>query len=190
MKDATGGRGASVVLDAVGGSLGEQAIRATANGGRFGVYGFASGDWIPLDARQIAERGLTITGPLGIVFAKAAAEQRADVEQALAATATGLLRPRIHATFPLERAADAHIELEQRRTSVHSSSRHDQGDTDRPSPVPITSRSLPGGPRRRRPSYTATPGTLRRRAARHPDHRRPGRRPQRTPTESLPGSPS
>lgn len=116
VRDATGGRGADVVLDAIGGDLGEQALQAAADGsGRFGVYGFASGTWLPLDARQIAQRGLTVTGPLGITFAKPLAEQRADAERALALAAAGDLRPRVHATYPLERAVDAHLELERRR---------------------------------------------------------------------------
>jgi NADPH2:quinone reductase len=51
-----------------------------------------------------------------MVFRKSDAEQRDDAEQALAAAARGELTPRIHARFPLERAADAHRELEGRRS--------------------------------------------------------------------------
>jgi NADPH:quinone reductase len=117
VREATGGRGADVVLDAIGGTIGEQALRAAVDGcGRIGVYGFASGTWIPLDARQIAQRGLSVVGPLGITFAKPRAEQRADAEQALNAAVTGDLLPRIHATYPLEEVCEAHTELEQRRT--------------------------------------------------------------------------
>jgi NADPH2:quinone reductase len=54
-------------------------------------------------------------GALGMAFAKPLSEQRAEAEQALEAAAAGRLRPRIHATFPLARAADAHAELEARR---------------------------------------------------------------------------
>jgi NADPH2:quinone reductase len=107
---ATGGRGADVVLDAIGGGIGEQALRAAADGsGRFGVYGFASGTWIPLDAGRLAQRGLS-------VIAKPLAEQRADAEQVLDAAAAGALVSRVHAAYPLERACDAHTDLELRRT--------------------------------------------------------------------------
>lgn len=78
------------------------------------MYGFASGQWTPLNTQQIARRGLSVIGPLGIVFAKPAAEQRADAEQALAVANTGQVVPRIHATYPLERASEAHTELEAR----------------------------------------------------------------------------
>jgi NADPH2:quinone reductase len=112
------GGGVDVVFDAVGGEIAAQALRAAADGrGRFGVYGFASGAWLPLDAQLIARRGLTVAGPLGVVFAKPEAEQRSDAERALAAAADGRLRPRIHATSPLDRAADAHAEIEKRRSA-------------------------------------------------------------------------
>jgi NADPH2:quinone reductase len=117
VKDATGGRGADVVLDAIGGTIGEHAVRAAANGsGRIGIYGFTSGAWTPLDAHEIGRRGLSVVGPLGITFAKSLAEQRADAEQALNAAVTGDLLPRIHAAYPLEEVREAHTELEQRRT--------------------------------------------------------------------------
>jgi NADPH2:quinone reductase len=113
---ATEGRGVDVVLDAIGGRIGEQALQCVSVGGRFGVYGFASGTWVPVDARLVAERGLSLVGPLGITFAKPVSEQRADVERALHAAADGTLHPRVHATYALEQASDAHTDLEQRRT--------------------------------------------------------------------------
>lgn len=115
VRAATGGRGADVVLDAVGGDTAAQALAATADGGgRFGLYGFTSGQWAELDALAIGRRGLTVVGVLGVVFAKPAEEQRADVALALAEAAAGRLAPRVHAAFPLERAAEAHAAVEGR----------------------------------------------------------------------------
>ncbi|WP_328471945.1 zinc-binding dehydrogenase [Streptomyces sp. NBC_00448] len=115
VREATAGRGADVVLDAVGGDTAVQALAATADGGgRFGLYGFTSGRWAELDSLAIAGRGLAVIGVLGIVFAKPAAEQRADVALALTEAAAGRLVPRVHASFPLERAADAHAAVEGR----------------------------------------------------------------------------
>lgn len=117
VREVTDGRGADLVLDAVGGETATAALAATADGrGRIGLYGFASGTWPDLDAQTIGRRGLTVSGPLGMVFRKSDTEQRDDVEQVLAATARGELTPRIHARFPLDRAADAHRELEGRRS--------------------------------------------------------------------------
>lgn len=118
VRDLTAGRGADLVLDAVGGEIAEQALAATADGGgRIGFYGYASGAWPTLDMQAIARRGLSVSGPLGIVIRKSDAEQRDDALQALAAAARGELTPRIHARFPLEQAAAAHRELEQRRSA-------------------------------------------------------------------------
>ena len=117
VKAATDGRGADVVLDAIGGTVGEQALEATADGGgRFGVYGFASGAWVPLDTGRLVRRGLSVIAPLAIAFARPAAEQRADAERALDAAAAGDLVPRIHAAYPLEQAPEAHADLEERRS--------------------------------------------------------------------------
>jgi NADPH2:quinone reductase len=117
VRELTAGRGATLVLDAVGGQTATHALAATADGGgRIGLYGFASGQWPALDAQAIGRRGLTVSGPLGMLIRKSDAEQRDDAKQALAAAARGELTPRIHARFPLERAADAHRELEGRRS--------------------------------------------------------------------------
>jgi NADPH2:quinone reductase len=118
VRAVTGGRGVDVVLDAVGGEVGARAVDAAADGaGRIGVYGFASGTWLPLDAMQIGRRGLTVVGPLGIVFRKPDEAQRADSEHALAEAAAGRLTPRVHATYPLADAAAAHAAVESRRTT-------------------------------------------------------------------------
>jgi NADPH2:quinone reductase len=117
VRELTGGRGATLVLDAVGGEVGASAILATADGvGHIGLYGYASGTWPTLDAQAIATRGITVSGPLGTVIRKPDPEQRDDTEQVLAAASRGELTPRIHARIPLERAADAHRELEERRS--------------------------------------------------------------------------
>lgn len=117
VRAVTDGHGADLALDAVGGPIGAGALTALHDGtGRLGTYGFAGGEWTPLDAGVIGRRGLTVVGAAGITFAKPAAEQRADAEAALAALSAGRLTPRIHAALALEDAALAHAELEGRRT--------------------------------------------------------------------------
>jgi NADPH:quinone reductase len=117
VRELTGGRGVTLALDAVGGETGAAAVTAAADGvGRIGIYGFACGDWTPVDVATIVRRGLVVASPLGIAVRKSGADLRADGEQALAAAARGELTPRIHAQFPLARAAQAHRELESRRS--------------------------------------------------------------------------
>ncbi|WP_370348573.1 zinc-binding dehydrogenase [Catenulispora sp. EB89] len=117
LRDLTGGRGADLVLDAVGGTVAEQALAATADGGgRIGFYGYASGAFAELNVQTIARRGLAVYGPLGILTRKTDAEQQDDALYALSAAARGELTPRIHTRFPLTQAAEAHQVLEQRRS--------------------------------------------------------------------------
>lgn len=117
VRGLTDGRGATLVLDAVGGEIATSAIAATADGtGRIGLYGYASGTWPELDPHAIATRGLTISGPLGTVIRKSDADQRGDSEGALAAAAAGDLLPQIDARFPLEDAAAAHRKIEARES--------------------------------------------------------------------------
>jgi NADPH:quinone reductase len=117
LRELTDGHGADLVLDAVGGDVTRQALVATADGGgRLGLYGYASGAWPELEIQTIARRGLTVSGPLGILTRKSDPEQRDDSLAVLAAAARGDLSPRIHARYPLAQAAQAHHELEQRRS--------------------------------------------------------------------------
>jgi NADPH2:quinone reductase len=63
----TGGRGADVIFDPVGGDLAGQAVKAIARYGRIVIIGFASGSPVPLDAfdmllRQYSAIGLLAAG--------------------------------------------------------------------------------------------------------------------------------
>ena len=118
VKSATACRGVDVVLDATGGTTGGRALEIAVNGsGRIGAHGYTSGAWTTIDTRQLVRRGLTVTGALGVALAQPQAEQRADAEHALQAAHAGHLLPHIHATYPLAQAAQAHADLEQRRTT-------------------------------------------------------------------------
>lgn len=117
VREATGGQGADVALDAIGGTIGRQTFEALANGrGRLGTYGYSSGAFAQIDSTQLGRRGLTVTGPLGIMFTRPEQEQRSYAISALEEAAAGRLTPVIGQTYPLERAADAHAALEGRQT--------------------------------------------------------------------------
>ncbi|GHO66737.1 NADPH:quinone reductase [Ktedonobacter sp. SOSP1-52] len=118
VRKATDGKGADLVLDGVGGSIGHQAFEATAKGsGRLGVYGFSSGAWTQIETRELAARGITVIAPLTIAFAKPPHEARVDAEIALAEAEAGRLTAVIGQTYPLERAAEAHAAIEARQTT-------------------------------------------------------------------------
>lgn len=62
LKELTGGVGADVVVDPVGGQWSEQALRATAWGGRFVVVGFADGDIPRIPLNLLLLKGVVLRG--------------------------------------------------------------------------------------------------------------------------------
>lgn len=116
VRNVTGGKGADVVIDAVGGTIGHQAFEATANGsGRLVVYGSSSGTETTIGMHELAMRGITVIGALGIAMARTEQETHANMEAALQEAAAGRLVAVIGQRYPLERAADAHAAIEARQ---------------------------------------------------------------------------
>ncbi|MFE9686570.1 alcohol dehydrogenase catalytic domain-containing protein [Streptomyces sp. NPDC006285] len=62
VRDATGGRGAQVVLDAVGGSLTGELAGLLGDGGTLITYGQLGSGSTPLESLALAPRGLTVRG--------------------------------------------------------------------------------------------------------------------------------
>jgi NADPH2:quinone reductase len=63
-REWTGGRGASVVYDPVGGAAGRAAFQATAFEGRYVVIGFASGEWAPIHVSETLFPNISLLGAL------------------------------------------------------------------------------------------------------------------------------
>ena len=116
VKALTGGAGANVVDDPVGGKYSEPALRATAWEGRFLVIGFAAGDIprIPLNLTLL--KGCSIMGVFWcMAMMREPARGRGQLQELLAWAADGSLKPHVHARYPLERALDALKDIEARR---------------------------------------------------------------------------
>lgn len=116
IKELTGGHGADVIVDPVGGSYAEPALRGMAWNGRYLVIGFTSGEIprIPLNLPLL--KGCSIVGVFwGSFVARDPQRNQEHLRQLLDWMASGQLRPRIAARYPLERAADALDDLIQRR---------------------------------------------------------------------------
>lgn len=103
----TGGKGAEIALDHVGGDMVMSCVRSLAAGGRLVTTGASNGPKPEIDLRYLFMRDLDILG--------AYMGPRAALERVVALAADGSLRPLIHEVFPLERAADAQAVLEDRR---------------------------------------------------------------------------
>ena len=88
--EATDGRGADMIFDPVGGPPAASALRALATGGRFLAVGFASGEWVEVDTRDLVVRNQSLVGVLASGPSREVEE--ADHEALLGLVADGALR--------------------------------------------------------------------------------------------------
>lgn len=118
VKRLTGGKGVNVVYDSVGIDTFEKSLNSLAHRGYLVLFGQSSGPVPPFDPQILNAKGsLFFTRPTLVNYIETRKEllQRAgDVHDWIG---EGLLRLRIDRVFPLSRAADAHEELESRRTA-------------------------------------------------------------------------
>jgi NADPH2:quinone reductase len=113
--DATGGQGADVVMDPVGGDVFEQSLRCMAWGGRILVVGFTSGRIPEIRMNQPLLKCISIVGVRAIEhLVRKPAEGEAYQKQMLAWAEAGHLRPNISHSFPLTEFRDAMAALESR----------------------------------------------------------------------------
>ncbi|MFE0151027.1 zinc-binding dehydrogenase [Nonomuraea sp. NPDC059007] len=113
VRAATGG--VDLVFDGVGGALGLAAFETAAEGGRFITYGTSGGEFTTIDPDLAERRRVRVHNALE-AGPPEQDEVRDVLAQALDLAAKGVITPRIGATFPLERAADAHASLAERAT--------------------------------------------------------------------------
>ncbi len=120
----TGGRGADVVFDPVGGAVFQQSLRCIAPEGRLLVIGFASGDIPQVPANIALVKNIAVVGVYWgyyMGWAKLAPSLRARrrVDECFAALfkmyKDGKIQPQVHGTFPMEQFADALAIVEERR---------------------------------------------------------------------------
>ena len=108
IKEKTGGQGADVVYDPVGGSYAEPALRATNWEGRYLVIGFASGPipHIPLNLALL--KSCQIVGVFwGAFTARNPQANQANLAELMEMYKAGKISPYISGRYPLEQAADA-----------------------------------------------------------------------------------
>ena len=118
LKELTRGRGVDVVVDPVGGSVTEPALRATAYGGRFVVVGFASGEIPRIPLNLVLLKGMQIRSFEIWSFRRErpddAARGHAEMMQLLA---DGVLVPHVSSVHPLDDVTGALAEVGERRAT-------------------------------------------------------------------------
>ena len=108
IKAITGGRGADVVYDPVGGPYSEPAFRSIAWRGRHLVVGFAAGDIPKLPLNLALLKGASVVGVFWGDFARREPARFAEsVRQLTKWYAERRLKPHVSQTFPLEKAPEA-----------------------------------------------------------------------------------
>ncbi len=112
----TGGRGADVIYDPVGGDFAEPALRSIAWKGRYLVVGLAAGTIPRVPLNLVLLKGCQIVGVFwGAFTAREPERHAANVAELLRWYAEGKVRPHVSATYPFERVAEALNDLVQRR---------------------------------------------------------------------------
>lgn len=103
VKELTGGRGADIIVDPVGGDVFDESARCIAFDGRLMVVGFTSGRIPSIDANMPLIKGYSVigvrAGEYGRRFPERGAEHIAAIDRL---AAEGAITPHVHAELPLE----------------------------------------------------------------------------------------
>jgi NADPH2:quinone reductase len=115
VKELTGGAGADVIFDPVGGDIFDESTRCIAFGGRLLVIGFASGRIPAVSVNMPLIKGFSVmgvrAGEYGRRFPERGAENIAAID---ALAAAGKIRPHVHAALDLTEWREGFAMLERR----------------------------------------------------------------------------
>ncbi|MCU1531759.1 MAG: NADPH:quinone reductase [Arthrobacter sp.] len=118
VRELTDGTGVDVVYDGVGKDTFDGSLAALRIRGTLVLFGAASGPVPPVDPQRLNAGGsLYLTRPTIVHYLLNAQERRWRSDEIFAAAANGSLKVRIGARYSLAEAAQAHDDLEQRRTT-------------------------------------------------------------------------
>jgi NADPH2:quinone reductase len=115
VKALTGGRGADVIYDPVGGDVFDRSTRCIAFAGRLLVVGFAAGRIPTLAANHVLIKTYSVVGVRAGEWLRHRPQEAPGIRAELARLAAeGTFRPLIGARFPLEHAVQALVALGRR----------------------------------------------------------------------------
>jgi NADPH2:quinone reductase len=118
VREKTGGAGAHVILDPVGGDVFDKSLKCLAPEGRLLVVGFAGGRIPEVQVNRLLLRNIDVVGVAWGAFLLNEPALTATIARELDALAErGILRPVVGRVFPLEQGAQALRELEARRAT-------------------------------------------------------------------------
>lgn len=116
VKELTGGKGADMIYDPVGGDVFDESVRCIAWNGRLLVIGFTSGRIPTIGVNMPLIKGFSVVGVRAGEYGRRDPEAgRANIKAIDELAASGKIDPYVCATFPLERAVDAMRMLQDRK---------------------------------------------------------------------------
>jgi NADPH2:quinone reductase len=116
VRELTGGRGADIIYDPVGGRFSEPALRSIAWSGRYLVIGFAAGEIPKLPLNLPLLKGCSVVGVFWGAFVQHEPERAAaNARELVAMLGNGRLQPHVSAAFPLAEAGQAIRHLADRK---------------------------------------------------------------------------
>ncbi len=116
VKQLTGGKGADVIYDPVGGDVFDESVRSIAFDGRLLIIGFTSGRIPTVPVNMPLIKGFSVVGVRAGEYGRRFPEKGAENIRAVHAWASvGKLRPHVCASFPLARTREAFAMLQTRK---------------------------------------------------------------------------
>jgi NADPH2:quinone reductase len=116
VKELTGGRGADVIYDPVGGDVFDESTRCIAFGGRILSIGFTSGRLPVLPVNIALIKGFSVHGVRAGEYGRQfPAKGRENNEAIWNLAEAGLVKPRVDAEYPLDQWREAFETLAQRK---------------------------------------------------------------------------
>jgi NADPH2:quinone reductase len=117
-RELTGGKGVPVVYDCVGKTTFAGSLKALRPRGILASFGEASGDPEPVSVRELGHMGsLFVTHPSLIDYTASPAELRETTDDLFAVVGSGKVKVGINHVYPLAEAAQAHRDIEGRKTT-------------------------------------------------------------------------
>lgn len=116
VKDLTGGRGADVIYDPVGGDVFDESVRCIAFDGRLLVIGFTSGRIPNVSVNMPLIKGFSVVGVRAGEYGRQFPQRGIENAEAIWQMAdAGDLRPHVYAKLPLDKVHEAFALLDSRK---------------------------------------------------------------------------
>jgi len=118
VKEITGGKGVDVVYDSIGAATYPASLDCLRPLGLFVTFGNASGPIKAIEPGMLAAKGsLYVTRPTLFTYTNSRADLVANANDLFDIVSKGAVKIKVNQTYPLSAAADAHRDLESRKTT-------------------------------------------------------------------------